>query len=134
MHKLLGHDLTWDSDYRYKLLLRGVKCHLGTAVKRKAPITPRLLLRTAHLFDFDNPLYVGAFSSSFLLLFAQVEFSFSRAAQVSSTVILMSDLRFDESFAYLIFCASKTIEFKESLLLPLPRIMGSFVLPRSRFG
>ena len=25
MHKLLGYDLTWDSDYRYKLLLRGVK-------------------------------------------------------------------------------------------------------------
>lgn len=25
MHKFLGHDLTWDCDYRYKLLLRGVK-------------------------------------------------------------------------------------------------------------
>ena len=47
MHKLLGHELTWDSDYRYKLLLRGAKLNylgcLGTAVKRKAPITPRLL-------------------------------------------------------------------------------------------
>ena len=32
MHKFLGHDLTWDSDYRYKLLLRGVKRYLGTAV------------------------------------------------------------------------------------------------------
>ena len=38
MHKLLGHDLTWDSDYRYKLLLCGVKHYLGTAVQRKAPI------------------------------------------------------------------------------------------------
>ena len=53
MHKFLGHDLTWDSDYRYKLLLRGVKRYLGTAVQRKAPITPRLLLRIVHLFDFD---------------------------------------------------------------------------------
>ena len=47
MHKLLGHELTWVSDYRYKLLLRGAKLNylgcLGTAVKRKAPITPRLL-------------------------------------------------------------------------------------------
>ena len=39
MHKFLGHDLTWDSD---KLLLRGVKRYLGTAVQRKAPINPRL--------------------------------------------------------------------------------------------
>ena len=34
MHKFLGHDLTWDSDYRYKLLLRGVQRYLGTAVQR----------------------------------------------------------------------------------------------------
>ena len=74
MHQLLGHDLTWDSDYRYKLLLRGVKRYLGTAVQRKAPITPRLLLRIVHLFDFACR-YVGAFYSSFLLLFTQVEFS-----------------------------------------------------------
>ena len=59
MHKLLGHDLTWDSDYRYKLLLRGVKRYLGTAVQRKAPITPRLLLRIVHLSDFDKPLHVA---------------------------------------------------------------------------
>ena len=56
MHKLLGHELTWDSDYRYKLLLRGAKRHLGTAVKCKAPITPCLLLDIAPLFDRENPL------------------------------------------------------------------------------
>ena len=59
MHKFLGHDLTWDSDYRYKLLLRGVKRYLGTAFQRKAPIPPRLLLRIVHLFDFDKPLHVA---------------------------------------------------------------------------
>lgn len=59
MHKFLGHDLTWDSDYRYKLLLRGVKRYLGTAVQRKAPITPRLLFRIVPLFDFDKPLHVA---------------------------------------------------------------------------
>ena len=52
MHKLLGHELTWDTDYRYKLMLRGAKRYLGTEVKRKAPITPRLLLRMAHLSIF----------------------------------------------------------------------------------
>ena len=30
MHKLLGHELTWDKDYRYKLLLRGAKPYLET--------------------------------------------------------------------------------------------------------
>lgn len=49
MHKLPGHDWTWDSDYRYKLLLKDVKRHLGLAVSRKAPITPRLLLDMAPL-------------------------------------------------------------------------------------
>lgn len=58
MYKLLGHDLTWDSDYRYKRFLRGVKRYLGTAVQRKAPITPQLVLRLAHLFDFDDSLQV----------------------------------------------------------------------------
>ena len=58
MHKLLGHALTWDRDYHYKLLLRGIKRYLGTAANRQAPITPRLLLRIAHFVDFDNPLQV----------------------------------------------------------------------------
>ena len=58
MHTFLGHDLTRDSDYCYKLLIRGVKRYLGTAVQCKAPITPRLLLRIENLFDFDKPLHV----------------------------------------------------------------------------
>ena len=58
-HRLLSHDLTWDSDHRYKLL-RGVKQSLGTAVKRKAPITPRLLLLIAHFFDIDNRFRGGS--------------------------------------------------------------------------
>ena len=61
MYKVLGHELTWDTDYRYKLMLQGSKRYLGTAVKQKAPITPRLLLRTCmvHLFLFSNPLDVA---------------------------------------------------------------------------
>ena len=72
MHKLLDHELTWDSDYRYKLLLSGAKRYLGTTVKRKAPITPRLL-RIAHLFDFDNPLHVAMWA-----LFLVTFYSFLR--------------------------------------------------------
>ena len=77
MHKFLGHDLTWDSDYRYKLLLRGVKRYLGTAVQRKAPITPRLLLRIVHLFDFDKPLHVAMWA-----LFLVAFYSFLRISRI----------------------------------------------------
>ena len=133
MHKFLGHDLTWDSDYRYKLLLRGVKRYLGTAVQRKAPITPRLLLRIVHLFDFDQPLHVAMWA-----LFLVAFYSFLRksnlvvdcAAQVSPKVLLQSDLCFDALFAYLTVCASKTIQFQERLFsLPLPRIPGRLLCP-----
>ena len=84
-------------------MLRGAKCYSGTTVKRKAPITPRLLKRIAHLFDFSNPMHVAIWA-----LFQVALYSFyhksnlvvDRAAQVSSKVILRSDLRFDASFAY----------------------------------
>ena len=133
MHKFLGHDLTWDSDYRYKLLLRGVKRYLGTAVQRKAPITPRLLLRIVHLFDFDKPLHVAMWA-----LFLVAFYSFLRksnlvvdcAAQVSPKVLLRSDLCFDALFAYLTVRASKTIQFQERLFsLPLPCIPGRLLCP-----
>ena len=109
-----------------ELLLRGVKRYLGTAVQRKAPITPRLLLRIVHLFDFDKPLHVAMWA-----LFLVAFYSFLRksnlvvdcVAQVSPRVLLQSDLCFDASFAYLTIRASKTIQFQERLFsLPLPPI------------
>lgn len=69
IHKLLEHELKWDSDYRYKLLLRGTKRHLGIAVKRKTPITLRLLLGVAHLFDRENPLQAAMWDLLYGLLF-----------------------------------------------------------------
>ena len=77
MHKFLGHDLTRDSDYCYKLLIRGVKCYLGTAVQCKAPITPRLLLRIENLFDFDKPLHVTMWA-----LFLAAFYSFLRKSNL----------------------------------------------------
>ena len=102
MHKFLCHDLTWDSDYGYKLLLRGVKRHLGTAIQSKAPITPRLLLRIVHLFDFDKPLHVAMwalFLVAFYSFLCKSNLVVDRVAQVSSKVLLRSDLCFDASFA-----------------------------------
>jgi len=77
MHKPLGHELTWATGYRYKLMLRGAKRYLGTEVKRKAPITPRLLLSKAHLFDFCNPLHVAM-----LALFLVAFYSFLRESNL----------------------------------------------------
>ena len=133
MHKFLGHDLTWDSDYRYKLLLRRVKRYLGTAVQRKAPITPRLSLCIVHLFDLDKPLHV-AMGALFLVAFysflRKSNLVVDRAVQVSPKVLLRSDLCFDALFAYLTVRASKTIQFQERLFsLPLPRIPGRLLCP-----
>ena len=114
-------------------MLRGVKRYLGTAVQRKAPITPRLLLRIVHLFDFDKPLHVAMwalFLVAFYSFLRKSNLVVDRAAQISPKVLLRSDLCFDASFAYLTIRASKTIQFQERLFsLPLPRIPGSLLCP-----
>ena len=115
----------------YVCMLRGVKRYLGTAVKRKAPITPRLLLRVAHHFDFDNPLHVAMwalFLVAFYSFLRKSNLVVDRAAHVSPKVLLRSDLCFDASFVYLTVRASKTIQFQERLFsLPLSRISGSLI-------
>ena len=135
MYKLLGHELTWDCDYRYKLLLRGAKRHLGTPVKREAPITSHLLLKIAPLFDRENPLQAAMWA-----LFLVAFYSFLRKSNLvvdsealsNLKVWLHSDLYFDESFAYVTVCTSKTIRFQERIFsLPLPRIRGSLLCPVS---
>lgn len=68
-HKCLGHELTWDKDYCFKLLLRGAKRHLGDFVLHKEPITsfPNNIFS---LFDLSRSLHAtmwALFSSSFIL-------------------------------------------------------------------
>ena len=92
MHKFLAHDLTWESDYRYKLLLRGVKRYLGTAVQCKAPITPRLLLRMVHLFDFDKPFHVAMwalFLVAFSSFLSKSNLVVDHAANISPTKFVL---------------------------------------------
>ena len=124
MHKLLGHELTWDTDYQYKLILRRAKRYLGTEVKRKAPITPRLLLRMVHLFDFSNPLDVAMWE-----LFLVAFYSFLRksnlvvncVAQVLPKAILQSDLCFDASFTISQFVHPKLYSFENAFFVYLCR-------------
>ena len=125
--------MTWDSDYHYKLLLCGVKRYLGTAVQCKAPITPGLLLRIAHLFDFHKPLPVAMWALFLVAFYSFLHKSnlvVDRAAQVSPKVLLRSDLCFDALFTYLTVRTSKTIQLQEHLFsLPLPHIPGSLLCP-----
>lgn len=134
-HKFLGYDLLWDKDYRLQLLLRGTKRHLGATVVRKAPITVTMLQKFSPLFDLTNPLH-----SAMWALFLVAFFSFLRKSNlvvdasyhISPKVILRSDLKLVQEFAYITVRASKTIQFNErSFTIPLPVIPGSLLCPVS---
>ena len=71
-------------------------------------------------------------------LFLVVFYSFLRKsnlvvdsqALITLKVLLLSDLHFDGSFAYVTVRASKTIQFQERLFsLPLPCVPGSLLCP-----
>ena len=73
-HLLLGFAPGWDSAYLFQLALGGSKRLLGTAPLWKFPITSKLLLSIARLFNLGNPLHaaMGTFLVaffSFLLTF-----------------------------------------------------------------
>ena len=59
-HLLLGFAPGWDSAYLFQLALRGSKRLPGTAPFRKLPITPKLLLSMARLFNLGNNFHVAA--------------------------------------------------------------------------
>ena len=56
-HQLAGYELTWSSDYRFQLLLCGVKRFLGQAVSLKSTITPSILHAASDLFNPSIPLH-----------------------------------------------------------------------------
>lgn len=72
MHKCLGHELTLDKDYCFKLLLRGAKSHLGDFVLHKEPITSSFLNNIFSLFDLSRSVRTAmwALFSSSLILFS----------------------------------------------------------------
>ena len=70
-HLLLGFVPGWDSGYFFQLALRGCKRLLGTAPFRKLPITLKLLLSMARLFNLGNSLHAAMWA-----LFLVASFSF----------------------------------------------------------
>ena len=76
-HLLLGFAPGWDSAYLFQLALRGSKRLLGMAPSWKLPITPKLLLSMARLFNLGNPLHAAMWA-----LFLVAFFSFLRKSNL----------------------------------------------------
>lgn len=76
-HQLAGYELTWSSDYRFQLLLRGAKRFLGQAVSRKSAITPSILHAASALFNFSIPLHATMWA-----LFLVAFFTFLRKSNL----------------------------------------------------
>ena len=134
-HLLLGFAPGWDSAYLFQLALRGSKRLLGTAPFRKLPITPKLLLSMARLFNLGNPLHAAMWA-----LFLVAFFSFLRKSNLvadspsatSDKLPRRCDFVLAPEGAFLQIRATKTIQFKQRILsIPLPFIPNSPLCPVS---
>lgn len=125
-HQLAGYELTWSSDYRFTLLLRGAKRFLGQAVSRKSAITPHILRGMFVLFDFSLPLRAAMwalFLIAFFTLLHKSNLVTNNLQDISFKVITRADLVFTDSGAQIFVRATKTIQFQQrAFTLPLPRI------------
>ena len=119
----------------FQLALRGSKRLPGAAPFRKLPITPKLLLFIARLFNLGNPLH-AAMWALFLVSF----FSFLRKSNLvvdspsatSDKLPRRCDFVLAPEGAFLQIRATKTIQFKQRILsIPLPFIPNSPLCPVS---
>ena len=117
----------------FQLALRGSKRLLGTAPFRKLPITPKLLLSMARLFNLGNPLHAAMWA-----LFLVAFFSFLRKSNLvtdslsatSDKLPRRCDFVLAPKGAFLQIRATKTIQFKQRILsIPLPFIPNSPLCP-----
>lgn len=125
-HQLAGYELTWSSDYRSTLLLRGAKRFLGQAVSRKSAITPHILHGMFVLFDFSLPLRATMWALFLVAFFTLLHISnlvTNNLRDISFKLITRADLVFTDSGAQIFVRATKTIQFQQrAFTLPLPRI------------
>ena len=119
----------------FQLALRGSKRLLGAAPFRKLPITPKLLLSMARLFNLGNPLHAAMWA-----LFLVAFFSFLRKSNLvvdspsatSDKLPRRCDFVLAPEGAFLQIRATKTIQFKQRILsIPLPFIPNSPLCPVS---
>ena len=134
-HLLLGFAPGWDSAYLFQLALRGSKRLLGTAPFRKLPITPKLLLSMARLFNLGNPLHTAMWALFWVAFFSFLHKSNLVADSLSATSNMLPhrcDFVLAPEGAFLEIRATKTIQFKQRILpIPLPFSPNSPLCPVS---
>ena len=111
-HQLAGYELTWSSDYRFTLLLRGVKRFLEHAVSRKSAIAPHILHGMFVLFDFSIPRHAAMWALFLVVFFTLLRKSnlvSDTPRDISSMVITRTDLFF-------LIRATKPFSFSSVLL------------------
>jgi len=134
-HLLLGFAPGWDSAYLFQLALHASKRLLGAATVRKLPITPKLLLAMARLFNLESPLHAAMWV---LFLVAFFSFLLKSNLVVDSPSVISNKLPRRRDFlltsegAFLRICAIKTIQFCQRILkIPLQFIPSSSLCPVS---
>ena len=133
VHKFLGYPLTWDTNYHYKLMLKGCQRFLGVAPKRKSAMMPHILYDIYCLLDLRTPLHSALWALCLVAFFTFLRKSnlvLERANRPSPKVPLRQDLCFHAKGATLTIRATKTIQFKQRYLsIPLPYIPDSPLCP-----
>ena len=89
-YQLTEYELTWSSDYRFQLLLRGTNRLLGQAVSRKSTITPSILHAALDLFNFSIPLHANMwalFLVAFFTFLCKSNLVLDNLLQISPKVI-----------------------------------------------
>ena len=89
-YQLTEYELTWSSDYRFQLLLRGTNRFLGQAVSRKSAIMPSILHAALDLFNFSIPLHANMwalFLVAFFTFLCKSNLVLDNPLQISPKVI-----------------------------------------------
>ena len=134
MHLEAGESNPLVNSWYLSSILKGLRRHKGDSTSQKLPITPDILLALLTILDFKKPFdltfwaacLVGFFTffrKSNLLIPAPDKFDPDKH-------LCTSDVIFQNTGAVLTVRWSKTIQFKQRvLLIPLPRIPGSPFCP-----
>jgi hypothetical protein len=95
VHQYLGFALTWDTDYHYKLILRGCQRFIGLAPNRKSAFSPHMLYDINLLLDLRLPLHSALWALCLVAFFTFLRKSnlvVEHADRISPNVTLCQDL------------------------------------------
>ena len=138
-YQLTEYELTWSSDYRFQLLLRGTNRFLGQAVSRKSAITPSILHAAFDLFYFSIPLHAtmwALFLVAFFTFLCKSNLVPDNPRQISPKVITCIGQIWSSPPQALIFMSQLLKPFSASsalLFCLFPRSLGLVFAPSLRY-